>query len=248
MVYDFKWHKPVLASAPDNNGLPLGPVVHNWQPRPMPPKQIANGKYCSVEPFNLNDHHTDLFQAFLQDSDNSNWTYLPYGPFIKVEEFKTWCSEQCIGADPLFHSIRDKASNKLVGVASYLRITPDAGSIEVGHIHFSPLMQRTKVATECMYLMMKRVFDELEYRRYEWKCNALNDPSCRAAERFGFQFEGIFRQAAVVKGQNRDTAWFSIIDSEWPRLREGYEMWLAESNFDEQDQQIKSLQACFNLL
>jgi len=236
---------PTLVSDPDINGLPLGKNLNDWKTPPTPPKQIAKGKYCTVEPFEIDKHHKDLFHAFLEDADNSNWTYLPYGPFKSVEQFKGWCMEQCLGNDPLFHSIRDNKTDKMVGVASYLRITPDMGSIEVGHIHFSPLMQRTRIATECMYLMMKRVFDELGYRRYEWKCNALNEPSCRAAERLGFQFEGIFRQAVVTKGQNRDTAWFSIIDSEWPRLRAGYEMWLADNNFDKQEQQIQSLQKCF---
>ena len=142
--------------------------------------------------------------------------------------------------DPLFFAIIDQSTNCAVGVASYLRIDPNSGSIEVGHINYSPLLQRTPGATEAMYLMMKNAF-ELGYRRYEWKCNALNAPSRIAAERLGFSFEGIFRQAGVIKGRNRDTAWYSVIDPEWPALREAFVKWLEPSNFDPKGQQFVSL-------
>ena len=145
-------------------------------------------------------------------------------------------AETCRGSDPLFYAVVDAATGGATGVASYLRIDPANGSIEVGHINYSPLLQRTPAATEAMYLMMWHVF-ELGYRRYEWKCNALNAASCAAAERLGFSFEGIFRQAAVVKGRNRDTAWYSLIDEEWPALREAFQRWLAPSNFDGQGRQ-----------
>jgi len=147
----------------------------------------------------------------------------------------------CLGADPLFHAVIDRKSNKALGLASYLRIDPPAGVIEVGHIHFSPALQGTAMATEAMYLMMHRVFDELGYRRYEWKCNALNKASCRAAERLGFTFEGIFRQATIVKGRNRDTAWFSILDSEWPRAKAAFQAWLDPANFDVEGKQKRGL-------
>ena len=146
------------------------------------------------------------------------------------------------GNDPLFYAILDQATNRAVGVAGYLRIDPRNGSIEVGHLGYSPLLQRTPAATEAMYLMMARAF-ELGYRRYEWKCDSLNEPSRAAALRLGFVFEGIFRQAVVVKGRNRDTAWFSVIDSEWPALKAAFVNWLAPDNFDEQGRQLARLSA-----
>jgi len=241
MVYDFKWTMPKLAHSVDENDLPIGLPINDWSPCAKPPRQGMEGETCRVEPFHLEKHSAMLFNAFSQDTTGRNWTYLPYGPFNTLEEFKQWCNAQCLGDDPLFHTIICNASDECMGLASYLRIDPNIGSIEVGHIHFSPLMQATKMATECMYLMMRRVFDELGYRRYEWKCNALNTPSCRAATRLGFQFEGIFRQHTISKQQNRDTAWFAIIDEDWPKLRSGYEEWLAAENFDSQGRQIRPL-------
>lgn len=246
MVYDFKWKMPKLAHRADDNGLPVGLAVHDWQAKQPPSRDSMNGSYCRLEPFALQTHYLALFKAFSLDSNGQNWAYLPYGPFSAADEFYAWCEQQCLGDDPLFHTIIDQSTNKPVGLASYLRIAPDVGSIEVGHIHFSPLIQGTRIATESMYLMMKRVFDELQYRRYEWKCNALNEPSCRAAERLGFQFEGIFRQATMSKNQNRDTAWFAIIDEDWPGLRRGLERWLAADNFDADERQLRSLGACVN--
>ena len=159
------------------------------------------------------------------------WTYLPYGPFDSLATYRTWMNATYLGNDPLCFSISDQRLNRPIGMAAYLRITPAAGSIEVGHVQFSPLLQRKPAATEAMYLMMERAFT-LGYRRYEWKCDTLNAPSRAAAQRLGFKFEGIFRQAAVVKGRNRDTAWFSIIDSEWPALQKAFLQWLAPNNFD----------------
>lgn len=247
MQHKFNWTMPVLASSTDENGQLVGLPVKNWQTPPLPPKTVMQGKHCRIEPFNLDDHHEDLFHAFKLDTQASNWTYLPYGPFSELADFKAWCENTCLGDDPLFHVVIDNKTNKAAGLASYLRITPDNGSIEVGHIHFSPLIQRTRVSTESMYLMMSRVFDELGYRRYEWKCNALNTPSCKAAERFGFQFEGIFRQATIVKNQNRDTAWFAIIDSDWAALKTGFQTWLADENFDNDERQIRPLSDCLQL-
>jgi len=143
--------------------------------------------------------------------------------------------------DPLFHTIVDLATGKAVGVATFMRIDRASGVIEVGNINYSPLLQRTPAATEAMFLMMRRVFEELGYRRYEWKCDSLNAPSRAAALRLGFQFEGIFRQAVVYKGRNRDTAWFSIIDSEWPSLKRAYEQWLGPENFDAEGRQKRKL-------
>jgi RimJ/RimL family protein N-acetyltransferase len=160
------------------------------------------------------------------------WTYMGYGPFARLDTYTAWAESAAASEDPLFHAIVDQATGKAVGVAAYLRVEPGVGVIEVGHIAYSPILQRTPAATEAMYLLMRRVFDELGYRRYEWKCDALNAASRGAAERLGFTFEGIFRQATLYKGRNRDTAWYSVIDREWPQLKAAFEAWLDPSNFD----------------
>ncbi len=198
------------------------------------------GAYCSVQPLEMERHAKDLYDADCLDESGSTWTYLPYGPFDSLSSYQTWLTESCLGDDPMFYAIVDRSTGKPSGVASYLRILPESGSIEVGHVHFSPLLQKSRVATEAMYLMMKHAFD-LGYRRYEWKCDSLNEPSRNAATRLGFSFEGIFRQATVYKGRNRDTAWYSIIDSEWPRLNESFKKWLLPDNFDNDGRQITSL-------
>jgi len=171
------------------------------------------------------------------DKTGANWTYLAYGPFSRLDDYQEWVVATCLGEDPQFFAVVDQKSSRAVGVASYLRIDEKAGVIEVGHINYSPLLQRTRAATEAMYLMMRRVFDELGYRRYEWKCDALNAPSRAAAQRLGFKFEGIFRQATIYKDRNRDTAWYSILDCEWPLLRSAFEKWLDPANFDESGRQ-----------
>jgi len=222
-------------------GQATGFAVDNWQACQWPPRQTIEGRYCRIEAYDPDRHNADLFEAFAKDSEQGNWTYLPYGPFDQFEDFDNWSRSACQGDDPLFHSIIDKASDKPVGMASYLRIVPDVGVIEVGHIHFSPLMQKTAISTEAMYLMMKRVFDELGYRRYEWKCDSFNAPSCTAAKRLGFQFEGIFRQATMYKNRNRDTAWFAIIDQDWPVMKQAFERWLDSDNFDQKGCQKQSL-------
>ncbi|MBX2823852.1 MAG: GNAT family N-acetyltransferase [Gammaproteobacteria bacterium] len=222
-------------------GQPIGEPLPDWEACIAPPGSPMPGLRCDVVPLDIDAHATDLFNAFAADSDAGNWTYLPYGPFSQREEFVAWLKTSCCNKDPLFHSVIDKHSGAAVGLASYLRIEPAIGVIEVGHIHFSPRLQRTSLSTEAMYLMMKRVFDELGYRRYEWKCDALNQPSRNAAERLGFQFEGIFRQATMYKSRNRDTAWFSILDHEWPALRNSFESWLNPANFDPDGRQRQSL-------
>lgn len=166
--------------------------------------------------------------------DESRWTYMGYGPYDSFERYFDWFARVATSDDPLFYAIIDQQTGQAVGLASYLRINPQMGVMEVGHIHFSPLLQRTVAATEAMYLMMCRAFDELGYRRYEWKCDNLNEPSKQAALRLGFTYEGLFRQAVVYKGRNRDTAWFSIVDREWPRLKQAYKAWLAPANFTEE--------------
>lgn len=233
-----------MAAGYDTNALGqrIGLPVMGDFPRPTPPYTPMQGRFCSVEPLDANRHTPGLFRAFAQDTDARNWTYLPYGPFASEAEFFDWVQATCTGADPMFHTVLD-GDGTPVGMASYLRVTPSAGSIEVGHIHFSPLLQRTPMATETMYLMMRRVFDDLGYRRYEWKCDALNAPSRAAAARLGFTFEGVFRQATHYKGRNRDTAWYSILDSEWPRIRTAFEAWLSPGNFDAAGQQKQALAA-----
>jgi RimJ/RimL family protein N-acetyltransferase len=189
------------------------------------------GRWCRLEPLDPDHHAEDLFRALAVDTEGRTWTYLAYGPFDTLASFRAWMSADCLSDDPLFFAISGLPDGKPVGVASYLRIAPASGSIEVGHIHYAPVLVRTPAATEAMYLMMSRAF-ELGYRRYEWKCDALNAASRAAAQRLGLSFEGIFRQATVYKGRNRDTAWYAAIDSEWPSLRETFLTWLAPRNFD----------------
>ena len=190
------------------------------------------GTYCRVEPINLGRHAADLYDANRKDEDGRIWTYLPYGPWDTFQGYRHWMETNALGADPMFYAIVDRRTDKAVGVAGYMRINPDDGVIEVGHINYTPLLQRTPAGTEAMFLMMRRVFDELGYRRYEWKCDSFNAPSRAAAERLGFIHEGTFRQAVVVKGRNRDTAWYSILDNEWPALKAAFEAWLEPANFE----------------
>jgi RimJ/RimL family protein N-acetyltransferase len=202
------------------------------------------GRFCRVEPINPARHAAELHAANLIDLTRANWTYLGYGPFETLDEYCEWMTRSCLGDDPLFHAVIDIDSGRAIGVASYLRIEESVGVIEVGHINFAPPLQRTPASTEAMYLMMRRAFDELGYRRYEWKCDALNAPSRAAAERLGFTFEGIFRQATIYKKRNRDTAWYSILDKEWPVQKAAFESWLNPDNFDAAGKQKRSLLSC----
>jgi RimJ/RimL family protein N-acetyltransferase len=210
---------------------PIGFLVKDWQPPPLPSKDVLEGRFCHLEPLEIK-HAESLYASFSLDTEGRNWTYLPYGPFDSLASISSWIEKDCLGNDPLFFAIVERTSGKAIGVASYLRITPNSGSIEVGHINYSPLLQRTPAATEAMYLMMSKAF-ELGYRRYEWKCDTLNAPSRATAQRLGFSFEGIFRQATVVKGRNRDTAWYAITDADWIELKKAYLQWLSPANFNE---------------
>ncbi|HQX60460.1 MAG: GNAT family N-acetyltransferase [Rhodoferax sp.] len=221
-------------------GQPIGVPLRMVFPRPRPPATPLHGRFCSVVPTDVASHAGDLFDAFSADTLGGNWTYLPYGPFDTLAAMQSWMQTTCTGSDPLFHTILDSKGHPQ-GLASYLRIEPATGVIEVGHIHLANAVQRTPAATEAMFLMMNRVFDELGYRRYEWKCDALNEPSRRAALRLGFRFEGIFRNATHYKGRNRDTAWFSVIDDEWPALRAAFEQWLSPANVDAQGRQLRRI-------
>ena len=221
-------------------GQAIGFAVDAWTPPVLPPRNPMIGRTCRTEPLDADRHGADLHAANSLDTDGRHWTYLPYGPFATLDAYHRWLHAVGGTTDPQFHTIIDLATGTAVGVASYLRIDPAAGSMEVGHIHYSPKLQHTVAATEAMYLMMKRAF-ELGYRRYEWKCNALNEPSRSAAQRLGFSYEGVFRQARVDKGRNRDTAWYAAIDREWPALDAAFRRWLAPSNFDARDRQRTSL-------
>ncbi len=222
-------------------GQPIGEPVPDWQPRPLPPRTPMIGRYCRVEPLDPARHGDDLWETISADEEGRNFTYLFTEPFSDRDSYRAWLDKIAAGTDPMFHAIIDLKDGKAVGIASLMRIEPVMGVIEVGNINFSPRLQRTPIATESMFLMIKRVFDELGYRRYEWKCDSLNAPSRAAAARLGFQFEGIFRQAVVYKGRNRDTAWFSIIDKDWPALKQAFERWLDPANFDESGRQRESL-------
>jgi RimJ/RimL family protein N-acetyltransferase len=211
-------------------GQPIGDAVLDWRPALAPPRATLAGMRCDLEPLDLAKHGDALFEAN-ERGDGSNWTYLFADPPKTREEYLKYMASSFAGTDPFCYTIVDKSSGRAVGVASYMRIVPEHGCIEVGHINFSPALQRTPIATEAMYLMMKQVF-ELGYRRYEWKCDSLNAPSRAAAQRLGFSFEGVFRKAIVYKGRSRDTAWYAISDDEWPAVRGAFEHWLAADNFD----------------
>lgn len=222
---------------------PVGFPTPDWTTRPRPPRTAMQGRYCRVEPLDPARHAEDLFAANRTAPDGRLWTYLGMEPFDNLGAYRAWLDKVAGADDPLFHAIVDLVTGKALGVATFMRIDPPNGVIEVGNINFSPLLQRSRVATEAMFLMMRRAFDELGYRRYEWKCDSCNGPSRAAAERFGFRYEGTFRQAVVYKGRNRDTAWFSILDSEWPDIRTAFERWLDPANFDEGARQLQSLAA-----
>lgn len=215
--------------------------LKTWTPRRPPPRSPIAGRFVRIEPFKAEDHLAGLWQAFSADSAGRIWDFLPYGPFTGADAFYDWGAAFYASPDPMFHVIRDAASETVLGVASLMRITPAQGVIEVGHICYGPALQATPGASEAQYLLARRVFDELGYRRYEWKCNNANAASKRAAERLGFTFEGVFRQHMIVKGANRDTAWFSMLDTQWPACKMAFESWLSADNFDEQGRQLRSL-------
>jgi len=221
-----------------NPDRPVGPRVDNWTPPPAPSGEILLGRYARLEPLDADAHAVLLFRAYQGHDDL--WDYMPYGPFHSAAQYHRWVRDIVADKGHLFYAIQNLESGAFEGVASFLRINPGAGSIEVGNINYAPALQRTRAATEAMFLMMGWAFDA-GYRRYEWKCNALNQPSRTAGQRIGLSFEGVFRQALVVKGRNRDTAWFAAIDSEWPSLRGAFQTWLEPVNFDADGQQVESL-------
>jgi RimJ/RimL family protein N-acetyltransferase len=227
-----------------SNGLEL-PVSENlseWQPRPRPERREIDGRHVRLEPLSAARHGDGLFAASSVPDADGRFAWLPDYPPQTRADFQPWLDKAQASEDPLFFTVVDKASGKVAGRQTLMRIDAANGVIEIGNIYWGPLMSRKPAATEAQYLFMKYIFDDLGYRRYEWKCNNRNEPSKRAAERFGFKFEGIFRQHLIVKGENRDTAWYSIIDKEWPALRSAYEAWLDPANFDGEGQQTQRLE------
>lgn len=222
-------------------GQPIGPALPDWSTRPRPPRAPLEGRHCRLVPLDAAAHADALYATYSAAPDTRGWTYLGDEMPEGAEIYRARLTTQQASEDPLFHTILDPANGDALGIASYLRIDPGNGVIEVGHLHFGPRLQRAPAATEAMALMMARAFDELGYRRYEWKCDSLNAPSRAAALRLGFTFEGIFRNAVVVKGRSRDTAWFSITDAEWPRVRAGFAAWLDPANFDAEGRQRRGL-------
>jgi len=222
----------------------------NWTPAKSPERAPLAGTSVRLEPLDPARHGRPLFTASHDEEGAGDllFRYLPYGPFAGFDDFKAWLDQRAASKDPLFFAIVDLETLAPQGMSSYLRMTPEHGVIEIGHIWFSPALQRTRQATEAIYLMSRHAFDDLGYRRLEWKCDALNDGSRRAAERFGFSFEGVFRQHLVVKGRNRDSAWYSILDGEWPVIRAAFEAWLAPGNFDADGRQRQSLSAVRNAI
>lgn len=232
-----------MASRSNEHGQPIGLPVEGWKGAKAPVREVVRGRTCRLEPLDAERHGPSLFRAYAADPKGVNWTYLPYGPFDSESDYLVWLRDKQAASDECFFAIVDPESALPVGVASYLRIAPATGSIEVGHLSYSPALQRTAASTEAMFLMMKRVFDDWGYRRYEWKCDRLNAPSRAAATRLGFRYEGVFRQLMVIKGRNRDTAWFSILDGEWPALRSAFEAWLDPANFDAMGRQRRKLES-----
>jgi RimJ/RimL family protein N-acetyltransferase len=213
-----------------------------WTPRPVPAREPLEGRFARLEPLDPAKHGDGLFEASSVTDATDRFRYLFEAPPQNRAAFNEWLEKVAASKDPLFFAVIDKASGKVAGRQTLMRIDPVFGVIEIGNIYWGPLISRKPAATEAQYLFMAYIFDELGYRRYEWKCNNANEPSKRSAERFGFKFEGIFRQHMVQKGKNRDTAWFSIIDSEWPALKAAYQKWLSPENFDAAGKQITRLE------
>ncbi|MDM2942112.1 GNAT family N-acetyltransferase [Citrobacter sp. Cm038] len=220
---------------------PVGAELSGWSGAKLPGEKSLEGRYCRLERISAERHAADLYEAYCEAPDERDWTYLPSGPFESEVSYRTSLQSAETLRDPLHYAVIDKASGKPSGTVALMRIDPANGVIEVGYVTYSPRMKRTRISTEVMALLLRYVFEELRYRRLEWKCDSLNAPSRAAAERFGFRFEGIFRQAVVYRGRNRDTAWYSIIDGEYPALRIAYEKWLAADNFDDDGNQQEKL-------
>lgn len=222
---------------------PIGEPVPGWTARPAPAGVTLEGTYCRLEPLDPRRHADELYAAYRVAPDHRDWTYMVAGPFESAEDYRRWAEAAALSTDPRHYAVIDRATGTAVGTLSLMRQNPAHGVVEVGNVTFSPLLKRTPISTEAQFLLMAYAFDDLGYRRYEWKCDHLNAASRKAAGRLGFGFEGIFRQALVYKGRNRDAAWFSVIDAEWPSLRKAFVAWLSVENFDEDGRQRRSLSA-----
>ncbi len=222
---------------------PVGPIVDAKPPGAMPDQRPLHGLWVMLEPVSAGAHARELYDAFAtSDPAGDIWTYLGYGPWQSPEQFEDWVRAREAARDPWFYAFIRRDTGKACGMGAFMRCDAGNGVIEIGHIWMSPELQKTREATEAIFLMIRHCFDDLGVRRLEWKCNALNAPSRRAANRFGFTFEGIFRQHMIIKGRNRDTAWFAVLDGDWPRVRAGFESWLRPENFDEKGCQKAKLQ------
>ena len=221
---------------------PVGPVVDPLPVGNVPDMRPLHGRWMRLDHVSAVKHSADLYASFDgKDSEGRIWTYLGYGPFASLEEFTEWVKAREAARDPWFYAFVRRDTGKAVGMGSFMRNDAANGVIEIGHIWMSPGLQQTREATETIYLMMRHCFDDLGVRRLEWKCDSLNAPSRKAAERFGFTFEGIFRQHYIIKGRNRDTAWYAMLDTEWPKAKKAFEAWLKEDNFDAGGQQKAKL-------
>jgi RimJ/RimL family protein N-acetyltransferase len=233
-------HESVDCVTRMNSGQPIGPEVDS-SPAQRPERTMLRGRLASVVPLHPAAHEQTLYEGTDGPEREKLWLYMGAGPFANRASFRVYLDALAASDDPLSFAIIDNASGRAAGHASYLRITPEHRVIEVGHIFYTTWLARSAAATEAMYLMAKHVFEDLNYRRYEWKCNALNATSRRAALRLGFSFEGIFRQHMIQKGRSRDTAWFAMLDHEWPARKAGFEAWLRPENFDERGRQRAAL-------
>lgn len=216
--------------------------MSGWQPKPRPARSITHGRYVDLVPLNMDEHAQALFEASSVADAGTRFTWLPEVPPTTLDEFRVWMEKSVASEDPLFFAVIDKASGKVAGRQTLMRIDADNGVVEIGNIYWGPMIARQRGATEALFLAANYVFDELGYRRFEWKCNNDNVPSKNSALRFGFEHEGTFRQHLIVKGLSRDTAWFSILDKDWPALHESFEAWLQPDNFDAEGVQKKRLQ------
>ena len=222
-------------------GQPIGDALPNFKPGDLPKMERLEGRYVIVECLSKDKHGADLYEVYGPDSPADMWTYLFQNPVQSQEEWSALLDQMLAAQDRFYYAIVDKESGKALGTFALMRINRGSRVIEVGSVTYSPQLKRTRLATEAQYLLARYVFEELEYRRYEWKCDALNQPSRYAAERLGFIYEGTFRQAVVYKGRNRDTDWLAMIDKDWPAVKIRLEKWLSPDNFDENWQQIKAL-------
>ena len=221
-------------------GLPVGDVV-DTAPAEWPEAVKLRGRFCRVEKLDLVRHAESLWKAV--KGHDEIWAYMGYGPFADEPSFLRWVDERTVLLDPFSYAVVEEASDRALGIVTLMEIRPAMRVVEMGNVLYSPLLQRTAAGTEAQYLMARHVFDELHYRRYEWKCDALNAPSRRAAERYGFTYEGTFRQHMIIKGRNRDTAWFAMTDGDWPEMKAAFEAWLQPENFDDAGTQKRELAA-----